>query len=101
MPAEPLTAQEIEDRLEQLPGWSFVDDRLSRTYALAGHQQAAGLVAEVAGIQDELNHHSDLTLGYNTVSVSVNTHSAGGKVTELDLALARRIEQAAPGHGAR
>jgi 4a-hydroxytetrahydrobiopterin dehydratase len=33
--------------------------------------------------------------------VSVNTHSVGGKVTELDVRLARRIEEIAPSHGAR
>ncbi|MET7765431.1 4a-hydroxytetrahydrobiopterin dehydratase [Streptomyces sp. NPDC005336] len=101
MAVEPLTQKEIEERLEQLPGWSFVDDRLSRSYVFDGHPQAAGLVAEVSRIQEELNHHSDLTLGYNRVTVSVNTHSVGGKVTELDLELARRIETAAPEHGAR
>ncbi|WP_055549049.1 4a-hydroxytetrahydrobiopterin dehydratase [Streptomyces sp. NBRC 110028] len=100
MAVEPLARTEIEERLEQLPGWSFADDRLSRGYVFDGHPQAAGLVAEIARIQDELGHHSDLTLGYNKVTVTVNTHSVGGKVTELDLALARRIEDAAPGHGA-
>lgn len=54
----------------------------------------------VARIQDELNHHSDLTLGYNTVALSVNSHDAGGKVTEKDLTLAARVEAVAPGHGA-
>ncbi len=54
----------------------------------------------IAGIQEELDHHSDLTLGYHTVSLSVNTHSAGGAVTDKDFALARRVEDIAPGHGA-
>ncbi|MET7934336.1 4a-hydroxytetrahydrobiopterin dehydratase [Streptomyces sp. NPDC005322] len=101
MAVKPLTDQEIAQRLEPLPGWSYADDRLSRSYVFDGHPQAAGLVAEVAGIQEELNHHADLTLGYNRVTVTVNTHSVGGKVTELDLELARRIEAAAPEHGAR
>lgn len=95
MAVEPLARTEIDERLEQLPGWSFADDRLSRTYAFHGHPQAAALVAEIARIQDELGHHSDLTLGYNKVTVTVNTHSVGGKVTELDFGLARRIETAA------
>lgn len=100
MAVEPLARTEIEKRLEQLPGWSFADDRLTRTYVFDGHPQAAALVADVARIQDELDHHSDLTLGYNKVTVTVNTHSVGGKVTELDVELARRVEAAAPAHGA-
>ncbi|MFI9804781.1 4a-hydroxytetrahydrobiopterin dehydratase [Streptomyces sp. NPDC052301] len=100
MAVEPLSQKEIEDRLAELPGWSVDGDRLTRSYRLGSHFAAAALVVHIAGIQDELNHHSDLTLGYNTVSLSVNTHSAGGVVTENDFSLARRVEDIAPGHGA-
>ncbi|MEU0061459.1 4a-hydroxytetrahydrobiopterin dehydratase, partial [Streptomyces sp. NPDC006334] len=31
----------------------------------------------------------DLTLGYDSVTLAVNTHSAGGTLTELDFELAR------------
>ncbi|MCX4766218.1 4a-hydroxytetrahydrobiopterin dehydratase [Streptomyces sp. NBC_01275] len=100
MAEKPLSQQEIEDRLVQLPGWSLADDRLTRSYRLASHFAATALVIHVAQLQEELNHHSELTLGYNTVSLAVNTHSAGDTVTELDLELARRVEDAAAGHGA-
>ncbi|GAA2962903.1 4a-hydroxytetrahydrobiopterin dehydratase [Streptomyces enissocaesilis] len=100
MAAEPLSQKEIEDRLRELPGWSLDGDRIARTYRLGTHFAATGLVVHVAGIQEELDHHSDLTLGYNTVALTVNTHSAGGAVTALDFELARRVEDIAPGHGA-
>ncbi|MBT2530298.1 4a-hydroxytetrahydrobiopterin dehydratase [Streptomyces sp. ISL-99] len=100
MATEPLSQKEIEDRLRELPGWSLDDNRIARTYRLGTHFAAAALVVHVAGIQDELDHHSDLTLGYNTVALAVNTHSAGGAVTDLDFELARRVEDIAPGHGA-
>ncbi|MGW5431892.1 4a-hydroxytetrahydrobiopterin dehydratase [Streptomyces sp. NPDC004059] len=101
MAVEPLSQKEIEDRLAELPGWS-VDDagRLTRSYRLGSHVAAAALVMHIAAVQDELDHHSDLTLGYNTVSVSVTTHSAGGALTANDFALARRVEDLAPGHQA-
>ncbi|MFG3008972.1 4a-hydroxytetrahydrobiopterin dehydratase [Streptomyces cinerochromogenes] len=100
MAVEPLSQKEIEDRLAELPGWSLDGDRLTRSYRLGSHFAAAALVVHIAGIQDELDHHSDLSLGYHTVSLSVNTHSAGGAVTEKDFSLARRVEDIAPGHGA-
>ncbi|MER5497020.1 MULTISPECIES: 4a-hydroxytetrahydrobiopterin dehydratase [unclassified Streptomyces] len=101
MPAAPLSQEEIEDRLGDLPGWSLEGDRITRTYRLPTHFAAAGLTVHVAAIQDELNHHSDLTLGYNTVTLSVNTHDAGGVVTGKDLELAARVTAVAAGHGAR
>ncbi|ARP73190.1 4a-hydroxytetrahydrobiopterin dehydratase [Streptomyces pluripotens] len=100
MAVEPLSQKEIEDRLAELPGWSVEGDRLARSYRLGSHFAAAALVVHIAAVQDELDHHSDLTLGYNTVSLSMNTHSAGGAVTDKDFDLARRVEDIAPGHGA-
>ncbi|WP_327319074.1 4a-hydroxytetrahydrobiopterin dehydratase [Streptomyces sp. NBC_01235] len=98
--AGPLSQKEIEEHLSELPGWSSDGGRLSRTYRLGSHFAATSLVIHVAQIQDELNHHSELTLGYNTVSLAVNTHSAGDAVTDLDVELARRVEAVAPAHGA-
>ncbi|MEW2304597.1 4a-hydroxytetrahydrobiopterin dehydratase [Streptomyces sp. NPDC006655] len=100
MAVEPLSQKEIEDRLAELPGWSVDGDRLARAYRLDSHVAAAALVMHIAAIQDELDHHSDLTLGYHTVTLTVHTHSAGGAVTAKDFGLARRVEDIAPGHGA-
>ncbi|MEU1165709.1 4a-hydroxytetrahydrobiopterin dehydratase [Streptomyces sp. NPDC090075] len=100
MAVAPLSQQEIEDRLTELPGWSLDGDRLARAYRLDSHFAATALVVHIARIQDELDHHSDLTLGYHTVTLTVNTHSVGGAVTALDFELARRVEDIAPGHGA-
>ncbi|MEE1753960.1 4a-hydroxytetrahydrobiopterin dehydratase [Streptomyces sp. SP18CS02] len=100
MATEPLSQKEIEDRLRELPGWSSEDDRIARTYRLGTHFAATAMVVHIARIQEELNHHSDLTLGYNTVAVSVHTHDAGGAVTEKDFDLASRVDAIAPLHGA-
>lgn len=100
MPTAPLTPAEIEEGLGALPGWEYEGDRLTRGYRLPSHFAAAAFTVHIARVQDELNHHSDLTLGYNTVSLAVHTHDAGGAVTAKDLALAARVEAAAPAHGA-
>jgi len=100
MAPEPLSQKEIEDALGDLPGWSAEGDVIGRTYAFDKHLPAAAMVIHVAAIQEELGHHADMHLSYNKLSLSVNTHSVGGKITELDIALARRVEQIAAGHGA-
>jgi 4a-hydroxytetrahydrobiopterin dehydratase len=101
MAVEPLSQKEIEDRLAELPGWSVDGDRLTRLYRLGSHFGATAMVVHIAQVQEELGHHSDLTLGYNTVRLSVNTHSAGGAVTGKDFELAHKVEALAPGHGAQ
>ncbi|WP_330172747.1 4a-hydroxytetrahydrobiopterin dehydratase [Streptomyces sp. NBC_01498] len=99
MTKESLTAREVEDRLPALPEWTVEYGKLTRTYRLADHFAAAAMVLHVARIQEELNHHSDLTLGYNTVDVAVNSHDVGG-ITDRDFDLAARVEEIAPAHGA-
>ncbi|MFI0964968.1 4a-hydroxytetrahydrobiopterin dehydratase [Streptomyces sp. NPDC021080] len=100
MAVEPLEPEQIEERLAELPGWSLDGDRLARTYRLGTHFAATAMVVHIAQVQEELDHHSDLTLGYNTIALTVNTHSVGGAVTTLDFDLARRVEELAPAHGA-
>ncbi|MPY57257.1 4a-hydroxytetrahydrobiopterin dehydratase [Streptomyces spongiae] len=100
MPLAPLSLKEIEDRLAELPGWSLDGDRIARSYRLGSHFAATAMVVHIAQVQEELDHHSDLTLGYNTVALTMNTHSVGGAVTERDFELARRVEELAQGHGA-
>ncbi|NBM18003.1 4a-hydroxytetrahydrobiopterin dehydratase [Streptomyces sp. GC420] len=101
MPTEPLPPEEIEERLRKLPGWSVEDGKLTRTYRLRKHLPAAAMAVHVAAIQEELNHHSDLTLGYNTLTLAVHTHSAGGALTHLDFDLATRVEAVAGAHDAQ
>jgi 4a-hydroxytetrahydrobiopterin dehydratase len=100
MPAAPLSRKDIEDRLRELPGWSLEGDRIARVYRLPHHFAATALVVHIAQIQEELGHHSNLTLGYNTVRLTVNSHDAGGAVTEKDFGLAARVEEIAPVHSA-
>ncbi|KIF71168.1 pterin-4-alpha-carbinolamine dehydratase [Streptomyces sp. AcH 505] len=98
MSRKPLPAETVEERLRELPGWSLAGDRIVRSYRLGSHFAATALVVHIAQLQEELDHHSDLTLGYDTVSLALHTHDAGGAVTERDIELARRIEAVAPTH---
>jgi 4a-hydroxytetrahydrobiopterin dehydratase len=40
---------------------------------------------------EDMNHHPDLEISWNTVTVSISTHSEGG-LTGNDFELARRID---------
>ncbi|GAA2355301.1 4a-hydroxytetrahydrobiopterin dehydratase [Streptomyces sp. XM4011] len=99
MAPQPLTDLEIAETLSGLPGWRAEDDHLVRSYTLAGHPAAVALLVHISVAQEELNHHAELTLVYNRLGIALNTHSVGGKITELDAQLARRIEEIAAGHG--
>lgn len=96
---EALSTEQIEKRIKNLSGWSTDGRKIERTYSIS-HIQGAALIMHIAAIQNDLGHHSDATLGYGTVRVSISSSDIGGYVAEHDIELARRIEAAAAAHGA-
>jgi 4a-hydroxytetrahydrobiopterin dehydratase len=97
--AEALSTEQIEARITSLNGWSTDGRKIVRSYTIP-HLQGAAFIVHIAAIQDDLGHHSDATLGYRTVHVAISSSDLGGYVAEHDIELARRIEAAAPAHGA-
>ncbi|THV43542.1 4a-hydroxytetrahydrobiopterin dehydratase [Glycomyces buryatensis] len=91
MSDQPLTEAEIELALSDLPGWSHTRDKLERTWTFGGHLAAVAAASAVGWIQEQRNHHADLTIRYNKLTVSTSTHSAGNKVTAKDTELAGTV----------
>lgn len=93
MPArEPLSKEQIAKALEDLEGWDFEDDQLVTSYEFDDFRAAVAFIVRVGFEAEELNHHPEIFNVYNTVDLGLNTHDAGGKVTEMDVALAKKIE---------
>jgi 4a-hydroxytetrahydrobiopterin dehydratase len=89
---EPLSEQKINEALGGLPGWSYERDRLTKTFTFKNFREAVSFMMRLAFEAEALNHHPEMTNVYNRVTVALNTHDAGNKVTELDLKLARAVE---------
>lgn len=85
-----LTPAEIANALPSLPGWACDGRSLTRTYTFAGFPEAVAFVNGLVGPAEAMNHHPDVTISYNRVTVSLTTHDAGG-LTAKDFALARSI----------
>jgi 4a-hydroxytetrahydrobiopterin dehydratase len=54
----------------------------------AGALAFVNLVGEIA---ERANHHPDIEIRWNTVTLRLSTHSAGG-ITSADLELAKQID---------
>jgi 4a-hydroxytetrahydrobiopterin dehydratase len=89
---EPLSDDEIDDALDDLPGWSFEDDKITKTYEFSDFREAISFIVRLSFFAEEMMHHPELENVYNTVDVALTTHDAGGKVTEMDVTLASKIE---------
>lgn len=78
----------VTDALHGLQEWSGGTDRISRTVTV---DDPDALLAAVAEAADSLDHHPETARDGNALTFTLWTHSAGG-VTELDIALASRID---------
>jgi 4a-hydroxytetrahydrobiopterin dehydratase len=79
-----------------LPLWSGDGDGIHRTVELPSFRQAVAGIVSIADVAEEMDHHPDIDLRWRTLHLTLVSHSAGG-VSELDLALARRIDALLPG----
>jgi 4a-hydroxytetrahydrobiopterin dehydratase len=96
MPRPPrLSPDELSAALPGLPAWSGDGDGISRTVELPSFRDAVDAIVRIADVAEEMDHHPDVDLRWRTLHLTLVSHSAGG-VTELDLALARRIDALLP-----
>jgi len=73
------------------PEWHLIAGKLVKSVALADFLGALAYVGKVGEVAEAANHHPDIDIRYNRVSLALVTHDSGG-ITRLDLALARTID---------
>lgn len=88
--AEKLSDEKIGDLLSELDGWTLENGKLAREFRFANFVQAFGFMTSVAIEAEKMDHHPEWCNVYSKVSVQLVTHDAGG-ITELDFALARKM----------
>ena len=91
--SSPLNKAKIQAALTALPGWSFKRDALAKTFAFGSFREAMSFMVRASFEAEAMNHHPEWTNVYNRVAVRLNTHDAGGKVTEKDVTLAHKIQE--------
>jgi 4a-hydroxytetrahydrobiopterin dehydratase len=91
-----LSASEVDAALEeQSIDWERHDQELVTTVTLHDFAAALSFVNAVGAAAEAANHHPDIDIRWNKVSLALSTHSAGG-LTVLDLALAAAIDRLRP-----
>jgi 4a-hydroxytetrahydrobiopterin dehydratase len=85
--------EEINRKLQELPGWYYEDGWIRRQYKTDGWQTTLLLVNQIAFLAEAAYHHPDLAVTWAKVWVKLKTHSENG-ITDRDFELARKIEEA-------
>jgi len=79
----------------KVEGWEIENNSLNRSFEFKDFISAFAFMTQVAFIAEKQGHHPNWTNVYNSVDISLNTHDAGGTVTEKDVKLAQAINQIA------
>ncbi len=87
-----LSDEQISERLTGLAGWTRQGDNIVHVATLADFKAAMLYVGAVAYLAESANHHPDITINWNKVTLTLSTHSAGG-LTDNDFGLAGQINR--------
>jgi 4a-hydroxytetrahydrobiopterin dehydratase len=91
-----LTRPEIDAALRSLPGWASKGDTIERVFQFDDFAQAMEFVNKIARAAEAANHHPDILINYNKVTLTLVSHDSGG-VTQRDVRMAGQINEAAVG----
>jgi 4a-hydroxytetrahydrobiopterin dehydratase len=95
-----LSEAEVVEALRVLPDWKLVEGgdtpAIAATYEFVDFVGALDFVSRAGAEAEQMNHHPDIDIRWNTVTLVNSTHSEGG-LTQLDIELAHRINEIA-GH---
>lgn len=73
--------------------WQEVDNSLYNKFTFTDFSEAFAFMTRVALAAEKMDHHPKWTNVWNTVEVWLNTHDAGGIITERDRKLAEKIDK--------
>jgi 4a-hydroxytetrahydrobiopterin dehydratase len=93
--SELLSEADVDKSLNDLSGWRLASRAaLTRTIKFDDFKAALDFVNLVGDEAEQLDHHPDIDIRWNKVTLTLSTHSAGG-LTERDFTLAHRINDRA------
>jgi 4a-hydroxytetrahydrobiopterin dehydratase len=90
-----LSEDEVGRRLAGLDDeWHRDGDAIKRQFKFEDFQASVDFVNRITPAAEDMNHHPDISISWNTVDLTLSTHSEGG-LTENDFELASQIDSLA------
>ncbi|MFL5901958.1 MAG: 4a-hydroxytetrahydrobiopterin dehydratase [Solirubrobacterales bacterium] len=90
-----LSDVEIEARIAELSGWERRGKAISKTFECGDFVGSVRFVESLVEPAEAMGHHPDLAISWDTVTVTISTHSEGG-LTGADFELAGKVDALSP-----
>jgi len=92
LPPKLLSEQEVTRKLTEIPEWKREGLEIKRNLKFKDFLESMEFVNKVAALSEAMDHHPDILIRWNRVSLTLSTHSAGG-LTDMDIVLAKKIDK--------
>jgi 4a-hydroxytetrahydrobiopterin dehydratase len=86
-----LSDSKVQERLAGLSGWERAGEAIEKSFKCGDFVGSVEFVSKLVEPAEGMNHHPDLSISWDTVTVTISTHSAGG-LTANDFELAAKID---------
>ena len=88
-----LTQGQVKEGMSSVPEWSRKGSVISRTFKFKDFPAALKFVNAISRIAEKAQHHPDIDIRWNKVTMALTTHDSGG-LTDKDFAMAAKIDAA-------
>jgi 4a-hydroxytetrahydrobiopterin dehydratase len=87
-----LGQKEIKAALAEVPDWTKQAAAITRTFQFQDFPAAIRFVDALANVAENAEHHPDIDIRWNKVTLTLTTHDQGG-LTRKDFELAKRLDR--------
>lgn len=92
-----LNRESVQGWIKTHKGWKRKSNALVKEFKFSSFRDCIVFVNRVATLADDAKHHPDIDIRYDSVTLALSTHSAGG-ITEKDVKLAEQVDFATSAH---
>jgi len=86
-----LTAKELRVIMPRLSGWKLSDNKLSRTFEFRDFVHSLSFINSLVAYFETVDHHPDVKIAYGEVTFELTRYDLGGRVTDRDVEVAKKI----------
>lgn len=86
-----LTKKDLAAIMPRLSGWKLANNKLTRTFEFQDFVQSLAFVNSLVAYFETIDHHPDVRIAYGEVTFELTRYDMGGKVTDRDVEVAKKI----------
>jgi 4a-hydroxytetrahydrobiopterin dehydratase len=93
-----LTSRELRTIMPRLTGWKLAQNKLSRTFEFTDFVHSLSFINSLVAYFETMDHHPDVHIAYGEVTFELTRYDVGGKVTDRDVEVAKKISSVYRAH---